>query len=140
MFSKTCPNNRLPSPTLDGLRLHVICIAVVGLFGCWDQVNAQCNCGSQATAIAQPVHAGTVWGQAYRAPSVAYGYRGYESRSGVAQFTYYKTPVGSARGIPGQTVPVQTVVANFAPPSNLSGTRSSTPKRTVFRQPLIRRW
>ena len=118
-----------------------ICIIALCVLACCDNASAQCNCGSQGATVVQPGNYGVVSGQTYYASPVSQSYRGYESRSGVAQFTYYKTPVGSARGIPGQTVPVQTMVANFAPPTKLTGSsRPSTPSRRVYRQPLFRRW
>ncbi len=41
----------------------------------------------------------------------------------IARPFYYSSPQGIAKRIPGQTVPVQTVVANFAPARTQSAAR-----------------
>lgn len=122
------------------LPMRSICLAVVGLFVCCSLSNAQCNCAGQGASVVHQANYGTASSHAWPAASGSQLYRGYQSRSGVAQFTYYKTPVGSARGIPGQSVPVQTVVANFAPPSKLTGSGGQSVPRRTYRQPLFRRW
>lgn len=127
-------------PEYLALPMRSACLAVVGLLVCSSLANAQCNCGSQGASVVQSTNYGAVSSQVWPTTSSFQSYPGYESRSGVAQFTYFKTPVGSARGIPGQSVPVQTVVANFAPPTKLTGSSHQTVPRRTYRQPLFRRW
>ena len=53
------------------------------------------------------------------------------NHSSITRPFYYSSPQGVARRIPGQTVPVQTFVANFAPARTQSAARrtySSSPR------------
>ncbi|MFK7765948.1 MAG: hypothetical protein AB8B55_01815 [Mariniblastus sp.] len=51
-------------------------------------------------------------------------------RSPIVKPFYFSSPQGVARRIPGQTVPVQTFVANFAPARTQSAARRTQPSRS----------
>lgn len=111
-------------------RILTFCFSAVGLMVVSNPANAQCNCdGSAAVVVAQTVN----YDGTFYAPSSTR----YDSGSGIAYFSHYNTPQGSARRIPGQTFPVQTMVANTAPVSSL-GSSGQTRTYSTYRRPRLR--
>jgi len=127
--------------SLDELRVFLFCLVVLGLMACCNQANAQCHsCGSTVPS-AHTIGHGAFTGGTYYAPSYAQPFsRGFRSRFGYTEFAHYDAPRGVNRRIPGETFPVQTVVANFTPPGSYSSPRRTSFRKNAFGRSVISRW
>jgi len=140
MPPQTCPTN-VSVRTFDELRVFLFCLAVLGSMACCSQANAQCHSCGTTLPSAQAVGHGAFTRSTYYAPSYAQPFsRGLRSRFGYTEFAHYDTPRGVNRRIPGETFPVQTVVANFTPPRSYSSPRQTSFRKNAFGRSVISRW